>query len=302
MSEESACRGRSVEAARPRVSRKPTTASRHVARSTTATAPALSLAELQTLFQRAVIDGDPDILAHLADNSRTDRETLFGVYRFAYRSRLVEILRNDYEELAAVAGEEAFESLALGFIESHPSQTQNARWFGQAFPEFLASHPSHSEHPERADLARLVRAINDAFDAADGTHLTLADLAAVPPGLWGGLVFTPHPAMRRIDLSTNATASWRWARADDPPAGPPVLERLAEPERLAVYRPEFTPRFRALSYEEAMMFDEMAKGVAFAGLCEMVGTYGGEDGAALRAASHLKLWIEEGMLAGPEGD
>ncbi len=50
------------------------------------------------------------------------------------------------------------------------------------------------------------------------------------------------------------------------------------------------------------MLDEMTKGTTFAGLCEMVGTYGGEDGAALRAASHLKLWIEEGMLSGPEAN
>ncbi len=124
----------------------------------------------------------------------------------------------------------------------------------------------------------------------------------MPPGLWGGLVFTPHPALRRIDLVTNATALWRWVRDGSDPTARPETTRLSEPERLAVYRPELTPRFRALPYEEAMMLDEMAKGVAFAGLCEMVGTYGGEDGAALRAATHLKLWIEEGMLSGPDAD
>ncbi len=301
MTEESACRGRSVEAVRQRVSSKPATASRRAARSTTTAT--LSLAELQTLFQRAVIDGDDAVLDLIADNSRTDRETLFGVYRYAYRARLVEVLRNDYAGLAAVIAEEDFQALALGYVEEYPSRTQNARWFGAAFPEFLAAHPSHPAASRvRADIALLIRALNDAFDAADGTRLTLADLAAVPPGLWGGLVFSPHPAVRRIDLATNATALWRWVRDGGEATARPTAARLAEPERLAVYRPELTPRFRALSYEEAMMFDEMAKGVAFAGLCELVGTYGGEDGAALRAASHLKLWIEEGMLSGPEGD
>ncbi len=302
MSEESACRGRSMEAARPRIETGPSKlASRPKPQHRPeALASAPSLAELQQMFQRAVVDGDDAVLDLIADNSRTDRETLFGVYRHAYRARLVEVLRNDYAELATVIDLEDFQDLALGYVEAHPSRTQNARWFGAAFPEFLAAHPSHPAHPERADIALLIRALNDAFDAADGTRLTLADLAAVPPGLWGGLVFTPHPAVRRINLATNATALWRWVRDGGEATARPAATRLAEPERLAVYRPELTPRFRALSYEEAMMFDEMAKGIAFAGLCELVGTYGGEDGAALRAASHLKVWIEEGMLSGPE--
>lgn len=299
MSEESACRGRSVEAVRKRIASQTEPAPTRAPRRTAMPAP--SLAELQSSFQRAIVDGDAGILDLIADNSRTARETLFGVYRHAYRARLVEILRHDYAELARFAGEETFASLALGFIAAHPSRTPNARWFGSAFPEFLAAHPGHEAHPEHADLARFARAINDAFDAADGTRLTLADLAAVPPALWGGLVFTPHPSVRRIDLTSNGVELWRWAQAE-PDGSPPAVRRLAEPERLAVYRPELTPRFRALAYEEAMMFDEMAKGVAFAGLCELVGIYGGENGAALRAATHLKLWIEEGMLSGPQAD
>jgi hypothetical protein len=55
-----------------------------------------------------------------------------------------------------------------------------------------------------------------------------------------------------------------------------------------------------MSYEEAMMWDEMAKGLDFAGLCEMVATYAGEEDAALRAGRHLRTWIEAGMLAGPQ--
>ena len=67
-----------------------------------------------------------------------------------------------------------------------------------------------------------------------------------------------------------------------------------------IYRPDLTPRYRRLSYEEAMLLDEVFEGTAFSGLCEMASTYGGEDGAALRAAAHLKVWIEDGMLEGPE--
>ena len=50
--------------------------------------------------------------------------------------------------------------------------------------------------------------------------------------------------------------------------------------------------------EEAMMWDEAAKGVRFGVLCEMVATFAGEDDAELRAASYLKGWVDTGMLAG----
>jgi hypothetical protein len=303
VSEDSACRGRSIEAVRRREAPPAATPDRprRQARPTERPASALSLAELQSLFQRAVIEGDDAVLDLIADSSREGREVLFGVYRHAYKARLVEILRNDYAELARVAGD-AFETLALAYVEAHPSRTQNARWFGTGLPEFLVSHASQGSHPEFAEIAAFTRALNDAFDAADATLLTLTDLARVPPAMWGGLVFTPHPSLRRVDLETNALALWTWAQTPDLEATCPPVERLAAPDRLAIYRPELTPRYRRLAYEEAMMLDEMTRGVAFAGLCEMVGTYGGERDAALRAATHLKVWIEQGMLCGPAPD
>jgi len=55
-------------------------------------------------------------------------------------------------------------------------------------------------------------------------------------------------------------------------------------------------RFRPLPPEEAMIWDETAKGVAFGALCEMVATFAGTYGAELRAASYLKGWVDMGML------
>lgn len=299
MSDDNACRGRAGEAGRVRHT-APTPPRMRRSEPTPAAGHAPSLAEVQRLFQHAVVDGDQTVLDLIADSSRTDRETLFGVYRYAYRARLIEILRNDYAELATIAGAAVFEALAQSYITAHPSHTSNARWFGAAFPEHVAAHASAATRPELADIARFTRALGDAFDAADASRLTLSDLAGVPIQEWGGLVFSPHPSLRRLDLSTNAVALWRWA-SDGADAGTrPETVQLSEPERLAVYRPELTPRYRRLGYEEAMMLDEMIKGTAFAGLCEMVGTYGGEDGAALRAATCLKRWIEEQMLSGPE--
>jgi hypothetical protein len=57
-------------------------------------------------------------------------------------------------------------------------------------------------------------------------------------------------------------------------------------------------RFRPLSTEEAMMWDEAVNGVSFGVLCEMVATFAGAEEAELRAASYLKAWVDTGMLVG----
>ena len=57
----------------------------------------------------------------------------------------------------------------------------------------------------------------------------------------------------------------------------PLLCRSRKPS--LVWRQEFTARFRPLSTEEEMMWDEAAKGVRFGVLCEMVSTFAGEDDA-----------------------
>ncbi len=55
--------------------------------------------------------------------------------------------------------------------------------------------------------------------------------------------------------------------------------------------------FRELSTEEAMMWDEAAKGIPFDVLCEMLATYDDPDGAAARGAGYLHGWITSGLLA-----
>ncbi len=262
--------------------------------------PAPGFAEMQALFQRAIVEGDETILEQLNDSSKEVRATLFGVYRNAYVGRLVEVLRHDYERLARYLAAAEFEELGRAYVRAHPSDHPNARWFGRHLPTYLTGTTAHRDAPELADLALLEKTLSDVFDAADGVQLTLADLAGLTPEDWPGVVFSPHPAARRIDITTNAVALWKALAEDADPAERPQATRLAEPERLIAWRPELTPRFRPMSYEEAMMWDEMAKGLDFGGLCEMVATYGGEDGAPIRAGGYLKLWIEAGMLAGPE--
>jgi Putative DNA-binding domain len=253
-----------------------------------------SLKQLQETFQRGILAGDDAILAEVKDSDKENRQVLFGVYRNAYVARLAEILGEDYEQVHAYLGDEGFAKLAAAYIAANPSDQRSARWFGRHLPAFVRAREAYTAHPEIADLAELEKALADAFDGPDAKPLRIDALAAIQPEAWPQLVFTPNPTAIRLTFRTNAGDIW-CALKDD--TAPPTPKTLPEPQAIVVWRQDFMARFRPLLAEEAMMWDEAAKGVRFGVLCEMVAMFGGEQDAELRAASYLKGWVDSGMLA-----
>ena len=138
-------------------------------------------ARQQAEFQRGILDGDDTVLAEILDSPREKRETLFGVYRYAYGSRLVEAMRNDHALLHLYLGDETFDEMGHAYVKARPSGHPNLRWFSQGLPEFLKSTAPYAEHPELSDLAALEKALNDAFDAAEGKVVELTDMAGFAP-------------------------------------------------------------------------------------------------------------------------
>jgi hypothetical protein len=254
-----------------------------------------SLKELQESFQRGILAGDDTILSEIKDSPKEKRKVLFGVYRNAYVARLAEVLADDYEQVHAYLGDARFAKLAKSYIAAHPSDRRSARDFGRHVPDFLKTNPAFAAHAEVAEIAVLEKALADAFDGPEAEPLSLAALAEVAPELWTRLVFTPHPTALRVTFATNAADIWSALRDE---GAPPPPRRLPEPQDILVWRQDVTARFKPLGPEEAMMWDEAAAGTRFGVLCEMVATYGGEDGADFRAASYLKDWVDMGSLAG----
>jgi hypothetical protein len=250
-------------------------------------------ARQQAEFQRGILDGDDTVLAEILDSPREKRETLFGVYRYAYGSRLVEAVRNDHELLHLYLGDEMFGEMGHAYVKARPSEHPNLRWFSQGLPDFLKSAEPYRNHPELSDLATLEKALNDAFDAGEGPVVELADMTGFAPEMWPDLKFRPHPSAARLDLATNASAIWLALKNEE---APPDAVALDQPSRLLIWRQDVTPMFRELPVEEAMMWDEAANGISFGVLCEMLATYDDPDSAAGRGAGYLHGWITAGLL------
>ena len=110
-------------------------------------------ARQQAEFQRGILDDDDTVLSEILDSPREKRETLFGVYRYAYGSRLVEAMRNDHELLHLYLGDEMFDEMGHAYVKACPSAHPNLRWFSQGLPAFLKSTEPYATHLELSDLA-----------------------------------------------------------------------------------------------------------------------------------------------------
>ena len=247
-----------------------------------------------------------------------------GVYRHAYRARLVGALRDNFEILARALGDQAFEALARAYIAAHPSRQPSMRWFGDQLTAFidqrLAADDGLVAHPALADLARMDWALRGAFDAADAPVITRQALAALPPDAWPGLRLVLHPSVRQLALHWAVEAAWHALRTAADGAGSDAIDadgadsadstegdpELPAPAELAhallVWRRGLETQWRSLAAAEAALLHAVANGVCFGDLCEqaaaLVAPDAGADAAVPLVVGLLEQWLADGLVSG----
>jgi hypothetical protein len=244
-------------------------------------------------FQDHVLTGDRAIEREIEAPSTSFREARLGIYRDAYRLRLIEILGADYKALRGYLGEDRFETMAREYLAAHPSTFRNVRWFGGRLAEFLRGTEPFAAQAVLAELAQFEWALGLAFDAPDAPSVAFEEVAALPPQAWPEMRFSAHPALQVIDLRTNAVAIWK--EIDEKDAFEVVVSDA--PVTWAIWRKQFSPFFRSLEADEAWALNALRDGAAFGAICEGLCAWTDEAQAAARAAGLLRGWIAEGWIA-----
>ncbi len=132
------------------------------------------------------------------------------------------------------------------------------------------------------------------FDARDDEPLQIPVLAIVPPDAWPGLSFTLRACVRRFETHSNIVQWWRAANGlcDQPPE----LSDSAASQWL-LWRRGVKTFFRSLDTPEALLLDSVRAGATFGELCEQIAPTVPETEVPLRAASLLRGWIAEELIA-----
>ena len=219
------------------------------------------------------------------------------VYRNAYTARLIAALRDNYLVLHRVMGDESFDTLALRYLEAHPSRTPSIRWFGDGLADFMATDED-LPHPCFADFARMDWALRAAFDAADAPSLRAEDLAGLQPEQ----SFSLHPSVRLVALDWAIEAAWRALRqaiTDEATDDPELPEPEAQEHWLLVWRQALEVRWRSLEPLEAALLQAVQAGENFASLAEIAATHVGAEAAPAALVQALQTWLADGLLLQP---
>lgn len=193
----------------------------------------------------------------VVDAPRADRATLVGVYRHAYRARLIEVLEIDFPATRTLMGAETFAAAAAGYIGVHPSRHPSVRWLGRHLPAYLAA----TGQDAAAEMAAFEWSLGLAFDAAPAGTVDIADLAALGPEAWEGLKVDFQPGLSLLTLRHGVAETWPALRDGDATNAPSVL---AAPLPYAIWRQGLEPQYRPLQPGEDGLLQAMAAGAAFA--------------------------------------
>jgi len=253
-----------------------------------------ALPDLQDRFHRFVVAGDDTFRHDIVDDGRVDVDVRMAVYYDGYRLRLIEALETDFIALKACLGEDRFDDLARVYIDAHTSDHFSLRHFGRHLADFLSGQAPWTDQPLLADIATFEWAMTTAFDAEDAALATTAEMAAVSPTAWPGLIFTLHPSVQRLDIRWNAPAVWDAAKNQQPLPSP---EQAPYPVGWVVWRQDLQVYFRSLSVDQAWMLDALHEGKPFAEICEGLTEWIDAKNVALHAAGLLRQWLEDGMIS-----
>lgn len=247
------------------------------------------LESLQSTVQAALLQDMPLDDAYL----RTANVAQFDVYRVAYRARLRAALRDNFDTLPLVMGDDAFDALANAYIASQPSQHYSLRWFGHALCDFMAANEALVPHPAMTDLARMEWALRNAFDAAPAQPLRSAELAAVPATDWAGLTFILHPSVHLLSMGWAVGPVWHALKSGQENMEPPA----ALDHALMVWRLGMNTQWKSLALMEAAFLQGLASGQTFGQLCEALV---GQENAAATAVALLSDLIRAEAICVPQ--
>jgi hypothetical protein len=254
----------------------------------------MRLSELQQQFQQRVLQREGPIEPELIGAGESDFGARLGAYVEGYRSRLVEALGSTYPALKATLGEERFEQCMREYIESTPSRHYSVRYYGAAVGKVLAGQGEERAGAVLTDLARWEWMLAEVFDAPDDDSLGVDALGAVPPDAWAGVSFQFRACVRRIGMHSNAIEYWR---AANKLCAAPAEFAATAPSEWLLWRRGTRTLFRSVDPVEVVALDGARAGETFGTLCERLAGCVEETQLAMRAASLLRGWISEELIA-----
>ena len=244
----------------------------------------MSLLALQRNFQDWLTNESTDASARFGVQARAG----LAVYLNNYRAQLMTCLAESFPAVRSWLGDPQFNATAATHIDRAPPHAWTLDAYASGFPETLdVLHPGQ---PHVGELARLELALAAAFVGPDAAAVDTTALGDVD---WDGAIIVLAPTFVMLPVTTNVCAIWSAISAQEPV---PMPQSLPEGSRIAVWRKQLTPSFRAVTSEEAVALGQARDGRCFGDICASLVQRMGEGPGIDAAGAMLAQWLAEGSI------
>jgi hypothetical protein len=155
---------------------------------------------------------------------RTERR--FAVYRNNVAVGLISALASRYPVVKRLVGDAFFHEMARAYIAVEPPRSPIMLYYGEKFPDFIASFEPARPVPYLAAIAQIEMARGLAYHAADAQSVGADDFAALPPRQFAHLRVTLHPSVSIVTSPYPVYSIWsvNQSRAPAIPVSPWAAE------------------------------------------------------------------------------
>ena len=222
------------------------------------------------------------------------------IYGHAYFSRLIECLRAQYPAVRHLVEEEAFDSLAFGYLVDHPSTRYTLSSLGDSFEIYLeATRPprlegSESHQPDFADfvveLARLERVYSEVFDGPGperSRSLNADDLSGLTAEEFANCCLKLHGCVRLLELQFPVHEYATAVRHQQQPT-----PQIARPVWLVITRRDYVVRRFEVTHPQFQLLSSLRHGAKVGEALFQLGA----SSIAVRA-SDLQIWFRDWSAA-----
>jgi hypothetical protein len=235
---------------------------------------------------------------------RTSIERL-EVYGHAYYARLIECLRDEFPALVHAVGQEVFDGLAFGYLQSDPSTSYTLTHLGAKFPAYLEKTRPTDEGglddpswPDfMIDLAHLERTYSEVFDGPGletEEPLRADQLLGISPDRWPEAKLLLAPCLRVLSLHFPVHEYATAVRKEEDPSFPEP-----RPTWLAVSRIAYVVRRWPLSRVQFDLLESLIAGETVAVAIQRGATSAAAQGAEMDdLAASLRDWFAEWTASG----
>ena len=257
----------------------------------------MSLANLQTQFQTILLHSECQGASWVeASTQGLSAKRRMGVYHNAYRIRLIDTLIDSFEHTSKYLGDQWFNELAASYVQLNYSTHNNIGLYGKNFPQFLAEQLPNDI--EVAELALLDWTLRRAFDGANADVITQDDLQELMVVNGGIDSLLPVPTLSIQKHFFNTLDIWHAINLEDTP---PIVEKLAEPVDILIWRKRYSPHFRSLSNIESAAIHYFCNGNNF----DAIGEALSRDFPAIDVVAEfggiLARWLADELLTQEPG-